>query len=133
MLAEAAIGRFMKFVSIGIITGFDRCIVIGPRYNSALVLGLPSWILRFSKLFLFLTCCAPGWAQVITSIAGTDWLFPGDGSLAINAPLGGSVGLGVATGPAGSFYIADADNQMVMSVGADGVLHVIAGNGFVGH
>ncbi len=39
----------------------------------------------------------------------------------------------VATGPAGSFYIADADNQMIMRVGTDGILHVIAGNGFVGH
>jgi hypothetical protein len=53
--------------------------------------------------------------------------------MTINAPVGGSVGLDVATGPAGSFYIADPDNQMVMRVGTDGILHVIAGNGFVGH
>ncbi len=88
---------------------------------------------RFSKVLLFLVCFSPGWCQVITSIAGTDWLFPGDGSKAINAPMGGSVSLDVATGPNGSFYIADPDNQMVMRVSTDGILHVIAGNGFAGH
>ena len=87
----------------------------------------------FSRLFLFLACFSPGWCQVITSIAGTDWLFPGDGSKAIAAPIGGSVGLDVATGPDGSFYIADPDNEMVMRVGTDGILHVIAGNGIAGH
>jgi len=88
---------------------------------------------RFSRVLLFFACVSPGYCQVITSIAGTDWLFPGDGSKAIDAPIGGSVGLDVATGPDGSFYIADGDNEMVMRVGTDGVLHVIAGNGFVGH
>jgi len=88
---------------------------------------------RLFKILLFLACCSPGWCQVITSIAGTDWLFPGDDSMAIHAPIGGSLGLDVAAGPAGSFHIADVDNQMVMSVGADGILHVTAGNGFVGH
>jgi uncharacterized protein (TIGR03437 family) len=95
--------------------------------------SLPDAISRLSKACLFLACCSSGWCQVITSIAGTDWLFPGDGSMAINAPIGGSLGLDVATGPAGQFYIADADNQMVMSVGTDGILHVVAGNGFAGH
>ena len=93
----------------------------------------PRTVQYLSKIFLLLTACLSGWCQVITSIAGTDWLFPGDGSMAVNAPIGGSVGLDVATGPDGSFYIADADNQMVMRVGTDGILHVIAGNGFVGH
>ncbi len=88
---------------------------------------------RISGFFLFLACFLPAPGQVITSIAGTDWLFPGDGSKAINAPIGGSLGLDVATGPDGSFYIADADNEMVLRVGTDGILHVIAGNGFVGH
>ena len=88
---------------------------------------------RFSRVILFLAWIAPAWCQVITSIAGTDWLFPGDGSKATNAPVGGSLGLDVAVGPDGSFYIADADNLMVMRVGTDGILHVVAGNGFVGH
>ncbi len=85
------------------------------------------------RLLLLLACLSSAYSQVITTIAGTDWLFPGDGAKAINAPIGGSLGLDVATGPDGSVYIADADNQMVMRVGTDGILHVIAGNGFVGH
>src|ERR1700692_1957394 len=95
--------------------------------------ALPGSISRLFKILLFLACCSSGWGAVITSIAGTDWLFPGDGSVAIHAPIGGSLGLDVAAGPGGSFYIADVDNQMVMRVGTDGILHVIAGNGFVGH
>jgi trimeric autotransporter adhesin len=97
------------------------------------VAALLASMARFSRILLFLACSSPGWCQVITSIAGTDWLFPGDGSKAINAPIGGSVGLDVATGPDGSFYIADPDNQMIMRVGTDGILHVIAGNGYAGH
>jgi trimeric autotransporter adhesin len=87
----------------------------------------------FLRAFIFLACLAPASSQVITSIAGTDWLFPGDNTKAINAPIGGSFGLDVATGPDGSFYIADADNTMILRVGTDGIVHVIAGNGFVGH
>jgi len=75
----------------------------------------------------------PACGQVITSIAGTDWLFPGDGAKAINAPIGGSLGLDVAAAPDGSFYIADVDDNMILRVGTDGIVHVAAGNGFVGH
>ncbi len=69
--------------------------------------------------------------NVITTIAGTDWLFPGDGKPAINAPLGGSTGMNVAVDRNGNYYIADTDNAMIMRVGGDGVVHVIAGNGVV--
>src|SRR5580704_14722877 len=66
----------------------------------------------FFRGVLILACVSPGWCQVITTIVGTDWLFPGDGSQAVDAPIGGSLGLDVATAPDGSFYIADPDNQM---------------------
>lgn len=92
-----------------------------------------SFLPRYSGVLIFLAFVSPAWCQVITSIAGTDWLFPGDGSKAINAPIGGSFGLDVAAGADGSFYIADTDNTMVMRVGTDGIIHVIAGNGFSGH
>jgi uncharacterized protein (TIGR03437 family) len=75
----------------------------------------------------------PAFSQgVITTVAGTDWQFPGDGRPAVNAPLGGTFGLDVAAGPEGSFYIADADNFMVMRAGPDGILSVVAGNGILG-
>jgi hypothetical protein len=38
---------------------------------------------RFSRVLLLLACFSPGWRQVVTYIAGTDWLFPGDGRKAI--------------------------------------------------
>src|SRR6267378_3522940 len=69
--------------------------------------------------------------RVITTIAGTDWLFPGDGRPAVNAPLGGAdFGLDVKVDGNGNYYICDGDNQMVMRVGRDGIVNVIAGNGF---
>ena len=67
--------------------------------------------------------------RVITRIAGSDWLFPGNGLPAINAPLSGAEGLGVAIDNSGNYYIADAGNLMVMRVGHDGIVNVIAGNG----
>jgi hypothetical protein len=67
--------------------------------------------------------------RVITRIAGSDWLFPGNGLPAINAPLSGAEGLGIAVDNSGNYYIADAGNLMVMRVGHDGIVDVIAGNG----
>ena len=88
---------------------------------------------RLSRIAVCLSFLSPAYCQVITSIAGTDWLFPGDGAKATNAPIGGSFGLDVATARDGSFYIADTDDNMVLHVGTDGIVHVVAGNGFVGH
>jgi uncharacterized protein (TIGR03437 family) len=68
--------------------------------------------------------------RVITTIAGADWLFPGDGRPAINAPLSGALfGLDLAFDQKGNYYIADGDNLMIMRVGADGILSVVAGTG----
>lgn len=72
----------------------------------------------------------PAFAQrVITTIAGTDWLFPGDGRPAVNAPLSGRAGLDLAVDRNGNYYIADLGNIMVMRVGPDNIINVIAGNG----
>jgi len=71
--------------------------------------------------------------SVITTIAGTDWLFPGNGLPAINAPLSGPLSLYIAVDSNGSLYIADAGNSEVMRVGRDGILTVIAGNGISGY
>lgn len=89
--------------------------------------------MRISAVAVFVSFLAPAWSQAITTIAGTDWLFPGDNTPAVNAPLGGSLGLDVTVGPDGSFYVADADNDMVMKVATDGTLLVVAGNGIEGH
>jgi len=69
--------------------------------------------------------------NTITTVAGTDWLFPGDGRPAVQAPIGGLLSLDVATDSAGNMFICDADNAMVMRVGPDGILNVVAGNGIL--
>jgi uncharacterized protein (TIGR03437 family) len=85
--------------------------------------------IAITALFLI----APLSAQnVITTIAGADWLFPADGRRAVDAPLG-AAGLFVAAELQGVWYIADAENFTVMRVGTDGVLRVIAGTGIPGH
>ena len=55
-------------------------------------------------------------AGILTTIAGTDWLFPADGLPAIDAPLNSGFGFDVVTDPNGNFYIADEGNEMAMRV-----------------
>lgn len=51
----------------------------------------------FITLVIFLFTLSPAFAQnVITTFAGADWLFSGDGRPAINAPLGGTLSLDLA-------------------------------------
>jgi uncharacterized protein (TIGR03437 family) len=84
-------------------------------------------------LALFAVAFSTAFGQrVITTFAGADWLFSGDGRPAINAPLGGTLSLDVATDRNGNFYILDEDNSIVSRVGADGILNVVAGNGLLG-
>jgi uncharacterized protein (TIGR03437 family) len=66
---------------------------------------------------------------VITTIAGADWLFPGNGGQALSAPLSETFGLDLAVDSSG-YYIGDDGNLMVMHVGTDGIVNVVAGNGF---
>src|SRR5260370_13268772 len=85
-----------------------------------------------STLSIFLFTLSPAFAQnVITTFAGADWLFPGDGRPAINAPLGGTLSLDLAVDRNGNYYICDEDNSMVMRVGPDGIITVVAGNGLL--
>ncbi len=67
--------------------------------------------------------------RVITTVAGTDWLFPGDGRAAKDAPIGGIGGLDIAADLNGNLYIADSDNSIVFRVTPDGLIHSYAGNG----
>jgi uncharacterized protein (TIGR03437 family) len=67
---------------------------------------------------------------VITTFAGTDAKFTGDGQPAIQAGLG--LITGIASDQNGNIYFNDPDNHAVFRVGADGIIHVIAGNGIGG-
>src|SRR5579862_291343 len=68
---------------------------------------------------------------VVTTLAGTDWLFPSDGQPAVNAPLSASNGPDIALDAQGNLYLCDLGNAMVMRVGSDGIINVVAGNGVV--
>jgi sugar lactone lactonase YvrE len=71
------------------------------------------------------------WAQVITTVAGTNWLFPTGSLSAVNAPLGHIQS--VAVDANGNLYIADIDGNTVTQVTPGGVLTVVAGNGSAGY
>ena len=70
------------------------------------------------------------WAQVITTVAGTDWVFPVSSLPAVNAPLGNVQG--IAVDAKGNTYVADNGNNMIMRISRDGTLTVVAGNGILG-
>jgi RHS repeat-associated protein len=70
-------------------------------------------------------------SDVITTVAGNGTAgFSGDGGPATEAAL--SYPYGVAVGPDGSLYIADANNYRIRRVGPDGIITTVAGNGTYG-
>ncbi|HTM50992.1 MAG TPA: hypothetical protein VL285_19985 [Bryobacteraceae bacterium] len=86
---------------------------------------------RVWTLVVFLSFETFGFAQrVITTTAGTDWIFPADGAAAATAPIGRVVF--IALSPDSGITLSDVDNFMVMNVSTDGVVHVVAGNGILG-
>ncbi len=83
--------------------------------------------------FCVLALAATGvvWSQgIMTTFAGIEWIFPGSGKPATDAPLGAP--RGVAVDRQGNVYIADELNSMVMRVDAAGIITVIGGNGLIG-
>ncbi len=69
-------------------------------------------------------------AQIITTIAGTDYSFPAPSLPALNAPLGQLYGIAVDAG--GNVFIADTSDNLIMRVSVSGTLTVFAGNGIAG-
>jgi hypothetical protein len=63
-------------------------------------------------------------------VAGSTWVFRGDGGPAVNAPLGQVCG--VAVDSAGNVFATDSDNCLVVKVSPSGTLKVVAGNGVCG-
>jgi len=81
-------------------------------------------------LFLLLPAGLAG-QNVITTIAGIDPVFSGDGQPALSVPLGYING--VATDGAGNVYFTDPLEHLLLRVNPDGILSVIAGNGIAGY
>ena len=73
---------------------------------------------------------ASGQNGIITTVAGSNWVFPSDVTIALNAPLGRMVS--VAVDAQGNLYAADASNNIVVRVTPAGALSVVAGNGSAG-
>jgi len=69
--------------------------------------------------------------NVVTTVAGIDAAFGGDGQPAVNVPIGYLNG--VATDTAGNVYFTDPIEHLVLRVSAAGTLNVIAGNGIAGY
>jgi sugar lactone lactonase YvrE len=69
-------------------------------------------------------------AQVITTIAGTDFTFPTTPLLAVNAPTGAITS--VVVDSSGIVYVADVGNNLVFRLDRSGLLTTVAGNGTYG-
>ena len=83
-------------------------------------------IVRILVGILCATCIS---AQVITTVAGTDFVFPSPVA-AVNAPLGNVSS--VATDANGNVYAADSANRIIVKISpASGNLTVVAGNGLL--
>lgn len=68
--------------------------------------------------------------SIVSTVAGTEWLFPGGGKAATSAPLGRP--FNAAIDAQGNLIFADPANNMVLRVDADGIIRVVAGNGLRG-
>jgi len=67
---------------------------------------------------------------IITTVAGGDWGYAGDGGAATNAEL--AFPNGVAANAAGNLFIADSDNDRIREVNTNGVITTVVGNGTQG-
>ena len=82
-------------------------------------------------LALALLCLSPAVGQgIITTVAGSDFVFTGEGKPATQAPI---QPLDIAVDGAGNLYIADPGNERVFKVTSGGVLTTLAGNGIAGY
>ncbi len=79
-------------------------------------------------LILLFGVASSAFAQgIITTAAGSDYIFADDNTPAVQARLAGPVGL--AADPQGNYYIAEPQLNLVMKVDRNGLLTVLAGNG----
>jgi len=87
---------------------------------------------RFLRALLFVALAgALGAQNVITTIAGEDPSFAGNGQPAVKVPIGYING--VATDSAGNVYFTDPLEHLLLRVAANSTLTVVAGNGIAGY
>jgi sugar lactone lactonase YvrE len=86
--------------------------------------------LFFLLSLLVLTAVAARGQNVITTVAGSTWVFGGQGVPPTSAPLGRTTA--VAVDAKGDVYASDQDNNLVVKISPSGILTVVAGNGIAG-
>src|SRR5277367_5839836 len=69
--------------------------------------------------------------RVITTVAGTDYVFPSPSTPAANVVL--RQPYGIAADPAGNVYVSDTQTGIILKITPAGVASVFAGNGFFLH
>ncbi len=77
---------------------------------------------------LFLNAATSRAQGVITTVAGSTWVFRGEGRPGTAAPLGQI--RGVAVDSAGNVYASDVGDNGVVKISTDGIVTLFAGNGF---
>jgi len=91
-----------------------------------------NWRVLCSLLVLVLLSASAARAQgVITTVAGSTWIFRGDGGPATAAAL--YYPRGVAVDAAGNLYIADSSSNRIRKVTSGGTITTVAGNGQAGY
>jgi len=80
---------------------------------------------------LFICAVGGADAQNISTIAGSNWVFPTAPLSAIQEPLGNVSA--VALDKAGNYYVADTSNNVVLKINTAGTLSTVAGNGSAGY
>ena len=107
-------------------TGAGGIVLRNPHRQDSSIkwrLATACLVLLFPLAFLPLPCHAQG---VITTVAGSTFVFRGDGGPATDASLGFIQGL--ALDSAGNVFAADSGTHLVVKISPTGVLTVVAGN-----
>src|ERR1022692_2123565 len=106
----------------------------GPERSAVHVSELSAGVLMFLRAvrtLLLALCAEPCLSQsIITTVAGTDFVFPRASIPALGAPIG-NVG-GVAVDSGGNLFLTDSYRHLVLKISPDGKLIVVAGNGIQG-
>ena len=90
---------------------------------------LAGYFLRAAAFALVFTTA---FGQVITTIAGSAFVFPKTPLPALNAPLGSNFAAR-AVDASGNLFLVDFNNNRVFQVSPSGILTVVAGNGLAGY
>jgi uncharacterized protein (TIGR03437 family) len=84
--------------------------------------------LSYAPVLAWMMCTAGASAQgIVTTVAGTDYIFPDDGKPALQGHL--STPYSVAFDRQGNLFFSDAGLNMVLKMDTTGVVSIVAGNG----